>query len=187
MGLSNARRALVVDSNPWNRRQICDVLAKKGYEVSACDSLSEGRKFYRLHPIVVAGGAEEPAELASFFQFVRGAAGEDGGYVIQLSTEAELGQEIGLDVDDVIGPALDAGILEATFQRADDWLDQHVAAAPETEIISSAPAGVPKQLKTQTKPEVKTDIEHHDDNREKKRAAGASGTAKTLSARGLWA
>ena len=143
MGLSNARRALVVDSNPWNRRQICDVLAQKGYEVSACDSLGEARDFYRSHPIVVAssGGAEE--ELAAFVEFVRGSAGTDGGYVIQLAGEDEAAGESsisGLDIDDVIDPCLDAAGLEAKLEKADEWLQRHTdTPTGPAEVISSGP------------------------------------------------
>ena len=158
MGLSNVRRALVVDSNPWNRRQICDVLAKKGYEVSACDTLAEGKKFYRSHPIVVAAGSEDPGELEAFFGHVRASAGESGGYLIQTATELGEAVQNALDVNDVIGPALDPEILAATFEKADAWLGEQSVAAPETEIISSAPAGASQPVKTQPKADVDEEI-----------------------------
>ena len=155
MGLSNARRALVVDNNPWNRRQICDVLAKKGYEVSACDSLSEGKKFYRAHPIVVAGEGGDEGELAEFFEYVRGSASEIGGYVIRLSAGEADG---GCAADDVIGPDLNSDVLEEKFTKADQWLSQRVSAAEsDTEIITSGSGGADEFFKTQTKQDVKTD------------------------------
>ncbi len=141
MGLSNVRRALVVDSNPSNRRQICDVLAKKGYEVSACDSLIEGRKFFRSHPIVVAGSSEEEGEFAGFVDFVRSTAGDEAGYLIRLSSDAQSEEELGgWAVDDVIGPELELEVLEEKFRKADEWLERRGSGeegGTEIEIISS--------------------------------------------------
>ena len=119
MGLSNVRRALVVDSNPWNRRQICDVLAKKGYEVSACDSLIEGRKFFRSHPIVVAGSTDEEADFAGFVDFLRESAGDQGGYLIRLASDVVGGAEEASSwaVDDVIGRASRSMCWRRSFRR----------------------------------------------------------------------
>ena len=147
MGLSTARRALVIDGNPWNRRQICDVLDEIGYEVSACDSLHEGRKFYRHHPIVVAGTSEVEGatELDDFLAFVREAAGESGGYLIRVAAGAEDPAQAGavIEVEDSIALPLDRAALERKFRKADDWLKRQgnsaFESAGEVEIISSQP------------------------------------------------
>lgn len=173
MGLSNARRALVVDSNPWNRRQICDVLAKKGYEVSACDSLREARDFYRSHPVVVAGETDGDGDLEAFVSYVRETVGEGGGYVIRLAVDGD-DENGAIEVDDVIGPDLELEVLEAKLQKADEWLDQRALAeegagsgkartadsGADVEIISSGPAATDNDLKTKENNEaVKMEIE----------------------------
>ena len=48
------QRALVIDDNKESRRAICEVLSELDFEVSACGSLSEGLRFFRAQPLVVA-------------------------------------------------------------------------------------------------------------------------------------
>ncbi|MGI9243309.1 MAG: PAS domain S-box protein, partial [Verrucomicrobiales bacterium] len=120
-------------------------MAKKGYEVSACDSLIEGKKFFRSHPIVVAGSSDEEEEFAGFVDFVRSSAGGAGGYLIRLTGDSAQGAEEpeGWEVDDVIGPDLELEALEVTFKKADEWLERRGVELGEDdsiEIISSGPA-----------------------------------------------
>lgn len=116
------RRALVIDDNPANRREICDVLAHKGYEVSACDSLGEGKKFFRSQPLVLAGCHSENGDVQQFIDQLRNDAGMNQPYIITLETKGSGNGLPGSGVNDVLFTPVDGSSLELKLDAAQSWL-----------------------------------------------------------------
>ncbi|MCP4850072.1 MAG: PAS domain S-box protein [Verrucomicrobiaceae bacterium] len=127
--MNQDQRALVIDGNAANRRMICEVLSLKGYEVSACDSIAEAKKFFRLQELVLAGSADDKGEIQSFVDYVRDEAGSDQPYIIAVDSGRNGSIRVGNGVNDVLPSPVESESLELKVEAAKAWLANH---SPDT-------------------------------------------------------
>ncbi len=123
--MSLDQRALVIDGNAANRRVICEVLALKGYEVSACDSVVEAKKFFRLQRLVLAGSLDNNSDIQSFVDYVRDEAGSDQPYIIAVESCKNGSILAGNGVNDVLPSPVESASLELKVEAAKAWLARH--------------------------------------------------------------
>ena len=120
--MNRDQSALVIDGNAANRRVICEVLSLKGYEVSACDSLSEAKKFFRSQGLVLAGSAEDKGDIQSFVDYVRDEAGSEQPYIIAVDSGKNGSILAGNGVNDVLQSPVESESLELKVEAAKTWL-----------------------------------------------------------------
>ncbi len=119
---SRDRRALVIDDDAANRREICEVLSRKGYEVSACESMHEAKSFFRSQPLLVAGCVGANGETESFFDHVRATSGAAQPYIIALEDALVSSGVSSAEVNDVLTSPVDSVLLESKIDAARTWL-----------------------------------------------------------------
>ena len=81
---SKTRQALIVEGDAAQRNEVAELLSARGFEVSACDSLEAGRRFFRHHPLVVAGEFGDNGDFQVFVDYVRDLAGDEQPYIIRM-------------------------------------------------------------------------------------------------------
>lgn len=65
------RRALIVEPDAGVRRDVAELLSRRGYEVEECTSLAEGRDAWRDHAVVVTPVRGDQAEVREFVAWVQ--------------------------------------------------------------------------------------------------------------------
>lgn len=90
------RRALIVEPDAGVRRDVADLLSRRGYEVEECTSLAEGRDAWRDHAVVVTPVRGDQAEVREFVAWVQRRS--DTSPWIMTGEEGSAGSESAPDV-----------------------------------------------------------------------------------------
>ncbi|MEM9479022.1 MAG: PAS domain S-box protein [Verrucomicrobiota bacterium] len=128
------KQALVIEADADQRNRVAELLSARGFEVSACDSLEAGRRFFRRHPLVLAGEFGENGDAQVFVDYVRDLAGESQPYVIRmLSGDDAYTKPSGTGVNDVLAKPVDEPLFELKLKAAQLWLgdDEDVVVKEE--------------------------------------------------------
>lgn len=139
--------ALVVDEDPMARQRICKVLTKKGIEVTACASLSQGRQIFNAQPIVLARSPGDGSELNGFVDWVRLRSGDRQPYIVAIDDGEP-------DADEMESAAANPGCnavmhapvkekdIEERLKAIDQWMAKRYSTAGE-ETADDAAASPP--------------------------------------------
>ncbi|MEM0895956.1 MAG: PAS domain-containing protein, partial [Verrucomicrobiota bacterium] len=139
--LPKTRQALVIEADADQRNRVADLLSARGFEVSACDSLEAGRRFFRRHPLVLAGEFGENGDAQVFVDYIRDLAGDSQPYVIRmLSGDDAYTKPAGTGVNDVLAKPVDTPLFELKLEAAQLWLGDDEGLDIEPEMV----AGVEK-------------------------------------------
>lgn len=128
---SRNQSALVIDGDAENRRVICEVLSLKGYDVSACDSISEAKKSFGSQSLILAGSAEENGGIQQFVDYVRNEAGGEQTYIIALNRGRNGSGISDNGVNDFVDTPLTSESLELKVDAAKAWLANNPPALPQ--------------------------------------------------------
>ncbi len=143
-------RALVVDSDSQALERICETLTRKGIEVCACRSLSQGRELFSSQPIVLArspGRGAGGSEFKGFVDWVRESAGGSQPYILAIDDQT------GKSGDPMVSAAANPGCnavmatpgddraMEERLAEIDRWLDScgHPAVKPRERAAALPP------------------------------------------------
>ena len=144
------KRALVVQRDPKTRKQICEQLIDRGFQVDACATLAEARATYGEQQLVVANTERDPATPRGFIAWLREQSGseDDPPYILVVSDrEASMRTPPqNRDWDELLTTPLDSQELRSRIEAIETWVEHRVSS-------QSQPADLPAEPIPQAQPE----------------------------------
>ena len=124
------KRALVVQRDPLTRKQICDQLQHRGFEVDACASLAEARASYQSQQLVVATTDRDPETPSGFIAWLReqNSNGHDDPYILAISDpESSIATPApNKDWDELLVTPLSLSKLKARIVAIETWVENRL-------------------------------------------------------------
>ena len=136
------KRALVVQSDPATRKQVCEQLIHRGFEVDASTTVAEGLANYRTQPLVVTTTERDPALPRGFIAWLHEQHPEEmtRPYILAVcDREASLGTPPQNRAwDELLTTPLEAPELKARIAAIGAWVDGFLAAEAERDAMEEA-------------------------------------------------